>query len=240
MNKPKTTEELKALLDAQRKAVMNGAKVMLGDGNPGLRAIVKQTLDKEASSDPLYRLFGLEGLETIWAYQDYRTLIQQYQVENQISAIEWQSIKMGDRLISFPDINDQLVCLESDLEVLRNYKTLVVAAWAEHTKNKNLMFWYEDSYRNYSSFYCDVTRDEVLNLANNCEWAMLYDWKEEPEEVTLQVGWGDPLEADYFCYPDSDSFYFHSAPRDLQMKALEEVNQAGWQYEYCWACPVKI
>lgn len=239
MNKPKTVEELNALLTAQRQAVMKGAKVMLGNGDPGLRAIVQQTLDKEATSDPLYKLLGLEGLETIWAYQDYRELIQQYQVENKISAIEWKSVKLADRLITFPKINDQLACLDSDLEIIQNYKEQIVAAWAEHTQDKDLMFWYEDSYQNHSSIYCDVTRDSILRVADDCEWATLCDWHDEPG-IVLRLGWGNPLEAGYCDYPDSDSFYFHSAPREANMKAIKESNESGWEYEYCWASPVRF
>lgn len=238
MNKPQSAEELNALLTAQRKAVMSGHKIVMGNGHPRLRALVEQTFNQTLSSDPMCKFLGLEGLESIWTYHDYRERIQKYQVENQISAIEWQVVTLGDRLVSFPQINDQLACLDSDLQVLRNYRTAVVEAWAEYSQNKGLMFWYEDSYRNHSGVYCDVSCENVLRLANCCEWAMLHDWQDE-QEVVLQVGWGNPLEAGYYDHPESDSFYFHSALPETHLKELEQSNAPGWVYEYCWTCPIR-
>jgi hypothetical protein len=217
MNKPKTEDELSSLLIAQIKAGMDSTSRL-----------------------PDEEVLGLKGIRAMQKYHDYRESIQKYQVENQISAIQWQSLKLGDRFITFPKINDQLNCLDSDLEAIRIYKKGVVEAWAEYTQNRDLMFWYDDSYQDRGSFYLDVTRDDILRVANSCEWAMIYDWDRDwHEEIVIEMGWGNPLEAGYYCHPDSGSFHFHSALRDSHMEAIKEANSDDWKYEYCWASPVR-
>jgi len=212
VNKPTTAEELNSLLADYRNTGMNSLPTVSDTDHP-IPSI-------------------LSGVGAILAYHDYREMIQKYQAENQISAIEWQAIKLGDRLITFPDLNDQLNCLDSDLEVIHSYKAPIMEAWREYSSNKELMFWYEEN----DPVYLDVTSDDILRLANDCEWAMLQDWD---DIIKIELGWGNPLETGYYQYLDSGSFVFSSALRDSHIKAIKESNPEGWEYEDLWACPIR-
>lgn len=222
----KTTEGLLALLKGKMKACIEGKPHMM-TVDPEIREKVYTRF----AEDPLYQLIGLQGFSEIWAYygayHDYREQIQNYQVEHQISGLRKTRIALGDRIVAFHDVCDQLEVLPSDLEILAEEKASIMGAWQEYIIQKSLYVWSQDSC--LPAFY-DIA--SILHFSKSCDWASLRDGGRN-DGIMLQLGWGDPNEAGYFQYKDSDSVFFRSS-------AMEQLERWGWvEFWNHRACPIK-
>jgi len=192
-----TTQDLIQLLDSERDACMNGARLKLSATNTGF--------SKEADA-----ILGSRGIQQIGAYHDFRTEVWKYQVQNLVSGIVWEEIDIDGKQLRFPAVDDQLLSLPSDVELIKSYKGHVVGFWCHVTQG--LQLWRSgDNRKTHERPEMVISPAEADSLMAQCEWAALstnhFDrqlrrWTLEPEpyyqEINLELGWGLPELAGYW------------------------------------------
>ena len=228
-NQSKTLEDLKQILDSERESCVKGKSSYLV-ADPDLRL----QMDRKFSDDPLYQFVGLDGFGSTWAYHDFRDEVIKYQVANKISALEWEEVWLDDEIkIHQPDVAMEFDPLDSDMETMRAYRDSVVEKWVEYIKKyqSELFVWHTGD---RDDDWFDIDTDSILALAQQCDWATAKNWTEgDYKEIILEIGWGNPVFAGYGNHPESDSFWFYSAPRDCW------VDNAWFDpWTHVHACPV--
>ena len=104
MNKVYTTLELIQILAAERQACLKGERLKL---------------DVTVSGNPVIDQFiPTEGLQKFTAYQDFKASIHEYQRENQVSGIVWKDLTVKGKTFHYPEVDAQLIALNTDLEIL--------------------------------------------------------------------------------------------------------------------------
>ena len=192
MSKIYGTEELIEILADERQACLTGKRLNL----------------KVASGHPLIDQFiKPDGVQKFTAYQDFKATVHQYQREHQVSGLVWRQLTVKGKTLYYPQLDDQLIGLPSDLEILKVKKVEVLRFWYEATAGMELYL----SVNNYKDYRL-VKPDEVEAIAQRTEWANLYKWEKSSFlEVILQLGWGKPEEAAYKRgWPLSGSEYIHA------------------------------
>lgn len=121
-----TTQQLIEILDRELKANWKGERIVLSSA--------------ERINDPVVaKLFNLDRLSKVFAYQDFRSQIHQYQKEHQVSGIIWRNCTFKNKTVCYPEIHNQLIPLDKDKEILIQAKESVIAFWQEATLSMN--FW---------------------------------------------------------------------------------------------------
>ena len=98
------TQELIQILATERQACLKGERLKLDvtvSGNPFIDQFVRT-----------------DGLQRFTAYQDFKSSIHEYQRENQVSGIIWKDMTVKGKNLHYPEIDTELIALESDLEIL--------------------------------------------------------------------------------------------------------------------------
>src|SRR4028119_2079781 len=110
-----STEELIKILADERQACLNGKRMTLAataSGNP--------LIDKFIKSD---------GVQKFTAYQDFKAAVHRYQRENDVSGIVWRQLTVKGKTLSYPEVDAQLIAVQSDIELLKNFKAHIIAFW---------------------------------------------------------------------------------------------------------------
>jgi hypothetical protein len=189
-----STEELIEILTAERHACLTGKRLKL------------TTLG--SSGHPLIdRFIKLDGLQKFAAYEDFKATVHRYQLEHQVSGIIWHQITVKGKMLRYPQVDERLIAIPSDLEALKAAKADILAFWQEVTEEMDL-YLSLDRAKDYRS----ILLDEIEPIARSTEWANLYKWeKSNFLEIVLQLGWGQPQEAAYKRgWPVSGSQYIHA------------------------------
>jgi hypothetical protein len=193
MSKVYTTEELIQVLAAERQACLKGKRLKL---------------EVTVSGNPLIDQFiRTDGLQQFTAYQDFKAAIHDYQRDNQVSGIVWREVNVKDRSLHYPEVDAELIALESDLDILKTTKNSILEFWTEVTSEMDLYLSFNNSKQHQL-----VTTSDVDRIAQRTEWASLWKW-ENPNflEMILQLGWGKPEEASYKRgRPKSGSEFIHA------------------------------
>jgi hypothetical protein len=193
MSKVYTTEELIQVLAAERQACLKGKRLKL---------------EVKVSGNPLIDQFiRTDGLQQFTAYQDFKAAIHDYQRDNQVSGIVWREVNVKDRSLHYPEVDAELIALESDLDILKTTKNSILEFWTEVTSEMDLYLSFNNSKQHQL-----VTTFDVDRIAQRTEWASLSKW-ENPNflEMILQLGWGKPEEASYKRgRPKSGSEFIHA------------------------------
>ena len=188
-----TTQELIQILANERRACIQGQRL-----NLAVKASGNFVIDK---------YLKIEGLQKFTAYQDFKAAVHRYQRENNVSGIVWRQLTVKGKTLSYPEVDAQLIAVQSDIELLKNFKAHIIAFWDEITVGLDIYLSL-----NHGKDYRQIIPVDVKRIIYRAEWASL--WKSENSnflEIILQLGWGQPQEAAYRRgWPDSGSEYIHA------------------------------
>lgn len=188
-----TTQELIQILANERRACLQGQRL-----NLAVKASGNFVIDK---------YLKIEGLQKFTAYQDFKAAVHRYQRENNVSGIVWRQLTVKGKTLSYPEVDAQLIAVQSDIELLKNFKAHIIAFWDEITIGMDIYLSL-----NHGKDYRQIIPVDVKRIIYRAEWASL--WKSENSnflEIILQLGWGQPQEAAYRRgWPDSGSEYIHA------------------------------
>ncbi|MFN6471020.1 MAG: hypothetical protein RMY36_015310 [Nostoc sp. SerVER01] len=193
MSKVYTTQQLIQILADERQACLNGKRLKLEvtvSGNPVIDQFIRT-----------------DGLQQFTAYQDFKAAIHDYQKENQVSGIIWRQMTVKGKNLHYPEVDTELIALNSDLEILKAAKNPILQFWYEVTTEMDLYLSFNNSKQHQQIITPDVER-----IAQRTEWASLWKWENSSFlEIILQLGWGKPEEAYYKRgRPRSGSEYIHA------------------------------
>jgi hypothetical protein len=179
MSKVYTTEELIQILADERQACLQGKRLKLEvtvSGNPVIDQFIKT-----------------EGLQKFTAYQDFKAAIHEYQRENQVSGIVWRDMTVKGKTLHYPEVDNELIALTTDLEIIKTHKNTILDFWYEVTAGMDLYLSFNNGKQHEKIHLSDVER-----IAQTTEWASLWKWENTNFlEMILQLGWGKPEEARY-------------------------------------------
>ncbi len=193
MSKVYTTEELIEILAAERQACLKGDRLKLEitvSGNPVIDQFIRT-----------------DGLQKFTAYQDFKAAIHDYQRENLISGIVWREVTAKGKTLRYPEVDNQLIALSSDLDILKAAKNSILEFWNEVAVGMDLYLSV-----NHGKQYRQIIKADVDRIAQRTEWASLCCFeKSNFLEIVLQMGWGKPEEACYKRgFPASGSEFIHA------------------------------
>ncbi len=173
------TQELIQILATERQACLKGERLKL-DITVAINPVI----------DPFVRT---DGFQRFTAYQDFKASIHEYQRENQVSGIIWKDMTVKGKNLHYPEIDAELIALESDLEILKSTKDAILNFWYLVTTEMDLYLSFSNGKQHQKVIKVDVER-----ITQRTEWATLLKW-ENPNflEIILQLGWGQPQEAAY-------------------------------------------
>ena len=200
-----TTQQLIEILDRELKANWKGKRIVLSSA--------------ERINDPVVaKLLNMNRVSKVFAYQDFRYQIHQYQKQHRVSGIIWRSCTFREQTFSYPEVYNQLIPIEEDKEILVQAKKSVINFWQEVTEGMN--FWLANApgrSNNVSSaklvseenrdrvstslprsakthHHQKIDRQYVNKLIRQAEWAEI---DAALNEIYLGLCWGDPLEYRY-------------------------------------------
>jgi hypothetical protein len=173
------TQELIQILATERQACLKGDRLKL-DITVAINPVI----------DPFVRT---DGFQRFTAYQDFKASIHEYQRENQVSGIIWKDMTIKGKNLHYPEIDAELIALESDLKILKSTKDTILEFWYLVTAEMDLYLSFSNGKQHQKIIKIDVER-----ITQRTEWATLLKW-ENPNflEIILQLGWGQPQEAAY-------------------------------------------
>ncbi len=175
-----TTQQLIQILDQELRANWKGERILLSSANRIDNPVVAKALD-------------LQKLSKVFAYQDFRYQIHQYQRQHRVSGIIWRVSTFKGRSVRFPELHNQLIAVPGDKAVLIAAKKSVLAFWWEVTDQ--MSFWLAENRRR------KITAKEVEALAQQTEWAEIDAAR---TELYLGLCWGNPQEYQYqWAKPES-------------------------------------
>ena len=177
-----TTQELIQILDRELQANWKGKRILLSP-------------DKRMNDPVVAKALNMEKVSKVFAYQDFRSQIHEYQQEHQVSGIIWRTCTFKDKTIRYPEIDNQLIPVAGDKEILIAAKRSLLTFWYEVTAEMN--FWLvnapgrnrvnRDPHQKISGSYID-------KLSQQTEWAEIDATR---TEVYLGLCWGNPREYRY-------------------------------------------
>ena len=180
-----TTQELIEILDRELKANWKGKRIVLSS--------------EERINDPVVsKLLDMEKVSKVFAYQDFRRQIHEYQKQHQVSGIIWRECSFHNKTIRYPEVYNQLIPIEGDKETLIQAKSSIIEFWRETTAN--MQFWLVNApgktknKSNTNSYHQKISLEYVEKLINQTEWAEI---DAACTEIYLGLCWGDPLEYRY-------------------------------------------
>jgi hypothetical protein len=176
-----TTEQLIEILDRELRENWHGKRILLSSA--------------ERINDPVVaKALNLERVSKVFAYQDFRRQVHQYQQQYQVSGIVWRTSTFKDKTIRYPEVHNQLIPVRGDKEILIEAKESVVAFWQEVTEGMN--FWLVSPPGSQSSKdrHQKIGREYMERLVQQAEWAEIDAAR---TEIYLGLCWGDPLEYRY-------------------------------------------
>lgn len=174
-----TTEELLDFLDQELRAAWRGERVLLSSDHR-LNPVVAKAI-------------GSEKLSKVFAVQDFRDQIHQYQREHNVSGLVWHTCRFQGRSHRFPELHPQLVPIPQDKLTLQAAKPEVISFW--RSSIDGLRLWRSGA------------PPSALELATIEQWIEETEWAEVDAtrtELYLRLCWGDPKVCHYdWAQPDS-------------------------------------
>ena len=168
-----TTVELIQILDRELQAHWKGERILLSSAN-------------KIDNPVIAKAINLDKVGKVFAYQDFRRQIHQYQKEHQVSGIVWRVARFRDLSIPFPEIHNQLIPIEGDKQILIDAKESILSFWWQVTQD--LKLWL------LGDRHQEITADYGRKLAKQTEWAEI---ETALTEVYLGLCWGNPQEYQY-------------------------------------------
>ena len=165
-----TTEQLLEILDQELRATWKGERLLLSSN---------QRLDNPV----IAKAIGTEKLSKVFAIQDFRAQIHQYQQEHGVSGLVWHTCRFQGRSIRFPELHPQLAAIPQDKEALVAAKDAVLSFWREAMTGMRLLL--------AGTPPQPTTLEHVETLIGQAEWAEVDATR---TELYLSLCWGDPRE----------------------------------------------
>lgn len=186
-----TTEQLIQILDQELQANWRGERFLLSS-------------DDRINNPVIAKALGSQKLSKVFAYQDFRAQIHQYQQAHNVSGVVWRLCTYGDRVLRLPEIHNQLIAIPGDKEILIQAKASVLEFWWQVTQNQRFWFAGHDPQ--------PTTLEQVQHLAQQAEWVELDIAR---TEFYLGLCWGNPKECQYqWARPDSGCDRIIAAPTE--------------------------
>lgn len=175
-----TTEQLIEILDNELRATWKGERIVMSSNHRLSNPVVAKAL-------------GTEKLSKVFAYQDFRGQIHDYQRHHNVSGIIWRTCKFKDSSIRVPEIHGQLIPIEDDKRVLIESKESILNFW--YVNSHDLRLWLAgDNLR-------QIETTDARRLVMESEWVELDVGQ---SELYLSLCWGTPKECHYqWAWPDS-------------------------------------
>jgi hypothetical protein len=175
-----STEDLLKILDQELQATWRGERLVLSS---------EHRLDNPVIAKAL----GSHKLSKVFAFQDFREQIHQYQREHNVSGLIWRECRFQGHQVWFPELHSQLTAIPADKASLMAAKSTVLTFW--HTASANLRVWRAGHEPK------EIARETLVKSMQRAEWAEVCATR---EELYLSLCWGNPKE--YYCdwaYPES-------------------------------------
>ncbi|NJL85822.1 MAG: hypothetical protein HC886_07350 [Leptolyngbyaceae cyanobacterium SM1_1_3] len=163
-----TTEQLLEILDQELRAAWRGERVLLSSGDRLNNSVVAKAL-------------GSEKLSKVFAIQDFRAQVHQYQQAHGVSGLVWHTCRFEGRSIRFPELHSQLTAIAQDKLTLVAAKESVLDFWRESRGGMRL--WLAGRPPQ------PTTLAQVEALVGAAEWAEIDATR---TELYLSLCWGDP------------------------------------------------
>ena len=185
-----TTAQLLEILEAEMKAAVRGDRLLLNN-------------DRRLDNPVITKAIGPQKLSQIYAFQDFRDQIHQYQIVEGVSGIVWRDCHFKGRSVRFPEIHPQLTATAEDKLRLGAAKGAVIAFW--RASIEGLKLWRATNPPE------PIELARVERLIEKAEWA---DVEATREELYLLLCWGNPKESYYaWAYPESGCDRIIAAPQ---------------------------
>ncbi len=145
------------------------------------------------SNPVIAKALGSNKLSKVFAYQDFRAQIHDYQIQHQVSGLTWRECTFKAQTVRSPELHNQLIAVPGDKETLISAKRTILEFWRQTTFD--LQFWLAEPDPQ------PITTAQVEQLAQEAEWVEIDATR---LELYLSLCWGDPKECHYrWAYPDS-------------------------------------
>lgn len=195
MNQPYKTEDLIKILQSERQACLRGDRLHL-------------TRESMSSGHPVLDQFlKTDGLQKYTAYQGFKSAVHHYQREHSISGLVQQRVEINGECLEFPASHYQLLALPQDLQRMREAVPALITFWQRLTAEMDVYLAV-----NRGKDFVPLAPGELDRIVNRTEWATVRAWQRHDFlEILLQLGWGQPADADHWrAWPTSGSEYVHA------------------------------
>jgi hypothetical protein len=177
---PYTTAELIHILNQELNAHWKGERLLLSS--------------ESRLADPVIaKALGSQQLSKVFAYQEFRDQVHQYQLEHQVSGLIWKTRRFQNHEVRSPELHSHLIAIPSDKDILIQSKDAVLDFW--HRCIPGLGLWLA-GYDPQPTTYAYVEA-----LITQTEWAEV---EAAQTELYLSLCWGDPKTCHYqWAQPES-------------------------------------
>lgn len=128
----------------------------------------------DPDAPPLAKLLLSDGngemIVAMSRYWQFRDKIADYQKQNNISSVQWESVTWKGEVIRFPNSNIDLNFLSQDGAVLSRHKNKTVAKYLDFVSRHNLEIMLDDD---DNDDYVHISHDYVLNATQKYDYAWL-------------------------------------------------------------------
>lgn len=167
-----TTEELLEFLDQELRAAWRGERIVLSS-TQRLNPVVAKAI-------------GSEKLSKVFAVQDFRAQIHQYQRDHDVSGLVWHTCRFRGRTLQVPELHPQLTAIPADKAALVAAKPAVIDFWRASIAGHRL--WQSGAPPQ------PLDRMQVEDWITAAEWAEVDATR---TELYLGLCWGNPKECHY-------------------------------------------
>lgn len=168
-----TTQQLIQILEQEMRATWKGERILLSSADRINNPVIAKAID-------------LQKVGKVFAYQDFRREIHEYQQQYQVSGLIWRQCTFKGKSIRYPELHNQLVAVPGDKEMLMAAKETVLNFWREMTGE--MSFWLA------ASRYRSISSESVAEFMQEAEWAEI---DAAQTELYLGLCWGNPQEYQY-------------------------------------------
>ena len=175
-----STQQLLDILDQELRATWKGKRILLSSAERLDNPVVAKALD-------------MQKVGKVFAYQDFRRQVHEYQQEYQVSGLIWRDCHFQGRSVRFPELHNQLIAVAGDKERLMAAKTEILEFWQICTQGMG--FWLA------ARHHRPLHPDSLADFIQETEWAEL---DATQSELFLGLCWGNPQDYQYdWAKPES-------------------------------------
>ncbi len=163
-----TTAQLLDFLDQELRATWKGERVVLSSAD-------------RIDNPVLSKAIGADKLSKVFAIQDFRAQIHDYQHQHRVSGLMWHTCRFQGRSLHVPELHPQLIAIPADKLVLVGAKPAITEFWRQSIAGLRLWMAGNDPQ--------PTTVAAVEERIAASEWAELSATR---DELYLSLCWGDP------------------------------------------------